>query len=746
MSRLLKSARIAAMAAGVATAGVFAVASPATAVNSPRVSLGLHGSAPASAHRLSATDGNRQLSMALSLKPRNEAGLDQFVASVGNPNSPNYRHYLTSGQYNALYAPVPSDVDQVRAFLKANGMKVTGVSGNQQVIDAVGTAKQAEAAFGTSISDYTGAAGASFYANDNAASVPSGLAGIVSAVTGLSDQQAAHSVAAPSGPSGPGGGYTPAQLRTAYSMKTISGSYNGAGQTIGLIEFDGFKQSDLNAWTGYYSQPSITPTIVPIDGGVTSPGSGQLEVTLDVEALAATAPGAAQVLYESPNTDAGWVDEMARIASDNKVTVLSGSWLAGETCESKPQASHDSYTQMAAQGITLLSASGDWGATGCGYNGDNSTVQADFPASDPNFTGVGGTQLLTSDSAGTYKSESCWNQGGSGNTRSGGGYSQVYSRPSWQPGTNQYRSVPDVSLDADYGAGALSVYENGQWEDVGGTSLASPIWAGYIAMVNQKAKAAGKSDVGALNPTIYAVGQSSQYSTDFNDVTSGNNGTYSAGTGYDLCTGWGSPKGDTLAGALINGVAPPAADDFSIAASPTSVSVAPGKSVTTTISTAVVKGSAESVALSASGLPAGVTASFSPASVTAGNSATLTLTASSSAAAGQSSVTVTGQSTDATHTAPVTLTVTGTSSPVTVKNPGFQFGQRGQAVSLQMQASGGSGAYTWSATGLPAGLSINHATGLISGTPTVSGFYNVTVTAAASGGGSGNAAFSWYIG
>ncbi|WP_329572134.1 protease pro-enzyme activation domain-containing protein [Kitasatospora sp. NBC_01266] len=847
-----KSARTVAVAACLAMAAAMAAAAPAVAApTAPRVSLGLNGSAPADAHRISATAADRQVSVALSLKPHDQAGLDQFVASLSDPASPNYRHYLTSAQYNMRYAPLQADVDKARAFLKANGLKVTKVADNREVIDASGSAKQVAAAFGTSIGDYTNAAGAHFYANDTAPSVPSSLAGTVQAVAGLTDQPMAHHAAGSAGPAGPGGGYTPAQFRTAYGMTKLSGSYTGAGQTVGLVEFDAFNQSDINAWTSNFNQPSVTPKVVSVDGGVSSPGSGQLEVTLDIDAVASTAPAAAQIAYEAPNTDAAWVDEMAKIASDNQINILSGSWLAGESCESGPiNGSHNSFTQMAAQGITLLSASGDWGATGCGYNGDNTTVQADYPASDPLVTGVGGTQLLTSDSAGTYQSESCWNQGSTGNTRSGGGYSQIFAKPSWQTGTNQYRSVPDIALDADYGAGALSVNLNGKWEDIGGTSLASPLMAGYIAMVDQKSKAAGTADVGALNPTIYAIGQSSQYASTFHDVTTGNNNTYSAGTGYDLCTGWGSPQGDNLADPLINGATPPASNDFTIAASPTSVSVNPGQSVTTTISTTVSKGSAESVALSATGLPAGVTAAFSPTSVTAGNSATLTLTASASAAAGQSSVTVAGKSTDASHSTPVSLTVnssaqsdfsislsptsatvtagksagttvttaattqtspgnialsasglpsgasatfnptsvsagssstvtiatsastpagtyqvtitgksaatshsstftltvqSGTAGPVTVQNPGFQFGQLGQPVSLQMQASGGTGSYTWSAAGLPSGLSINSSTGLISGTPISSSGFSVTVTATDTSGTSGQAAFSWFI-
>ncbi|WP_112239445.1 trypsin-like serine protease [Kribbella monticola] len=625
-----------------------------------RVPLGAHGEpTPPGAHRVGALAPDRAVDVAIALRPHDEAALNGFVKAVSDPASPQYRHYLSSQEYAERFAPRPADLDAVTTFLRTNGLRVTSVSGNHQVVDAVGTPEQLKGAFGSVISEYVAADGHRFYTNDSRPSVPAALAGVVRDVAGLDSRPAAHRASAPAGPAGPGGGYTPAQFRTAYSMKNLSGSYDGSGQTVGLIEFDAFKQSDIDAWTKYFGQPAVTPKVVPVDGGTTT-GSGQLEVTLDIQAVAATAPKAAQIVYEAPNSDKAWVDEMAKIASDNAITVLSGSWLLGEKCESDPiQASHDSYTQLAAQGVTMLSASGDWGATGCGYNGDNSTIQADYPPSDPLFTGVGGTQLKTSDSAGTWQSESCWNQGGSGNTRSGGAYSAVFPKPDWQVGSNQYRSVPDVALDADYGAGALSVYNNGGWQDVGGTSLSSPLWAGYIAMVNQKAKANGKPNVGGINPTVYAVAKSSQYSSTFHDVTTGSNGTYSAGTGYDLCTGWGSPQGDNLVDPLINGAAPPVANDFSIGAAPSSVSVDPGKSVTSTISTKVTKGSAQTVALSAAGLPAGVMATFEPSSVTAGASATLTLSAAASASPGSSTVTVTGKTSDASHDTAISLTVNG---------------------------------------------------------------------------------------
>ncbi|GAB3147378.1 hypothetical protein GCM10027258_40670 [Amycolatopsis stemonae] len=661
MSKTLSAFRVVALAACLVTAAT-SVAAGATGGPPPTLVPLASGGAPvpAGAHRDGTLSDAPPLHVAVALRPHDQAGLDRLVAAVDDPRSPAYRHFLTSAEYNELFAPRQSDVDKVANFLRGRGLHVDAVSGNRQVVDASAPADVVAKAFDAPLSSYTGPDGKHFYANDSAPKVPADVATVVRGVTGLTNREVAHRASAPGGPGGPAGGYTPAQFRTAYSMKNLSASYTGAGQTVGLIEFDAFKQSDINAWTNYFGQPSVTPRVVPVDGGVSSPGSNQLEVTLDIEAVAATAPGAAQVVYEAPNTDSAWVDQMAKIASDNAITVLSGSWLLGEKCEADPiPASHDSYTQLAAQGVTMLSASGDWGATGCGYNGDNSTVQADYPPSDPLFTGVGGTQLRTADSAGTYTSESCWNQGGTGNTRSGGGYSALYDRPDWQTGSNAHRSVPDVALDADYGAGALSVYMNGGWQDVGGTSLSSPLWAGYVAMVNQKAKAGGKTNLGGINPTLYSIAKGSAYSSNFHDVTTGTNGTYSAGTGYDLCTGWGSMQGDTLADSLIGDATPPAANDFSVAANPASVSVDPGKSVTSTIATTVTKGSAQTVALSASGLPAGVTATFDPASVTAGQSATLTLTASSSAAPGQATVTVTGKGSDATHTATVSLTVNG---------------------------------------------------------------------------------------
>ena len=623
---------------------------------------------PAAAHATGAVAADRQIPIAVALHPRDEAGLNRFDAAVSDPHSPLFRHFLTPARYNSLFAPSASQINSVRQALTANGLHVTGVSGNGQVVDATGPASAVDTAFGITLNQYSQPGTGGYYAAEGTARLPSSIAGLVSYVAGLTDRPVAAHAATPAG-DGPSGGESPADLQTAYTMSANSGS----GETVGLAEYDGFNQSDISAFTKNYNLPALTPAVTAVDGGVSSLGSGQIEVTLDIDAVDVYAPKAGQIVYEAPNTDSAWVDEWAKMASDDKVSVISNSWLLGESCESQPiSPTHDSTSQMVSEGITVLSASGDWGGHGCDYNGDNSTVTVDYPASDPNVTGVGGTTLTTG-SGGSYAAEKVWNGGSTGNTRSGGGYSSIYATPSWQSAVNstKFRSVPDVSDAADPNAGGLAINLNGGWESVGGTSEASPLWAGYLADVDAKA---GKS-LGNINPSIYAIGASStSYASDFHDVTQGNNDTYNAGTGYDLATGWGSPIGDKLAADLVNGTTPPA-NDFGISASPTSGSVQAGQSTSTTVTTTVTTGSAETISLSATGLPTGATATFNPTTLNGAGSSTLTIATTASTPSGTYQVGVTGSDTDATHSATFALTVTGGStSPNDITNGGFETG------------------------------------------------------------------------
>lgn len=622
---------------------------------------------PAAAHATSTVPANQQIPIAIALKPRNEAALIRFDAAVSDPRSPLFRHFLTPRQYNHLFAPTPAQVNEVKQALTANGLHITNTTANNQIIDATGPATAINRTFGVTLRHYTQPGKPAYYAADGTATLPTAVSGLVSYVAGLTNRPVAVPAARPAG-DGPSGGESPADLQTAYTMT----GNDGSGETVGLAEYDGFNQSDISTFTNNYNLPALTPTVAAVDGGVSSLGSGQIEVTLDIDAVDVYAPKASQVVYEAPNTDTAWVDEWAKMAADDKVNVVSNSWLLGESCESQPiSPTHDSTNQMVSEGITILSASGDWGGHGCDYNGDNSTVTVDYPASDPNVTGVGGTTLNTG-SGGSYQSETVWNSGSTGSTRSGGGYSSIYSTPTWQASVNstKYRAVPDVSDAADPNAGGLSINLNGGWENVGGTSEAAPLWAGYLADVDQKA---GKS-LGNINPTLYNIGTGSHYGADFHDITQGNNDTYNAGTGYDLATGWGSPIGDKLAADLTAGTTRPT-NDFSISASPTSATVQAGQSTTSTVTTTVTAGSAENITVAATGLPSGATATFNPTTLNGAGKSTLTIATTSSTPSGTYQVGITGSDADATHSATFALTVTGgPQAGNDIVNGGFETG------------------------------------------------------------------------
>ena len=203
------------------------------------------------------------------------------------------------------------------------------------------------------------------------------------------------------------------------------------------------------------------------------------------------------------------------------------------------------------------------------------------------------------------------------------------------------------------------------------------MWAGYLALVNQQAVANGNHSVGFINPSLYSIGLSSNYGTDFHDVTSGSNG-YSATTGYDLATGWGSPNGAGLIAALAGSSSAPG---FSLSASPASLSVAQGKSGTSSITSKVTGGFDSAISLSASGQPTGVSVTFSPTSITGAGSSTMTMTVASTTVAGTYSIKVTGTSGSIVETTTVSLTVTGTT-------PGFTVGASPTSISVARGSTG----------------------------------------------------------
>ncbi|SEE89935.1 kumamolisin [Streptomyces sp. 3213] len=491
------------------------------------------------ASRTGAVAAGKRISVAISLTPRNDKALDTFVAAVSNPRSSSYGHYLTKAQFAVRFGRTDAEVKQVKDFLRAQGLTVGKVHSGNLLVDASGTAAQLEKAFGTKLSTWKDArSGRAFYANETAPTLPTGIAGLVSDVTGLNNRaQLHHEGSAKVNPhNGPGGGYTPAQIKGGYN---VSGTYTGSGQKIALLEFDGFQQSNITKYDTNYSLGSPTPTVSKVDGGSGALGDGQVEVELDIEVLHAIAPKANVTVFEGPNSDAGEVDTYQAIV-DSGIPTTSISWGASESqrTTSNINAVDAVFKTGAAEGLGFYAASGDDGSDDAG----DGTTTVDYPAADPYVTGVGGT-TLTVTSANAWSKETAWSGGG-------GGKSSVFKIPSWQTAVQKtagggYRQVPDVSALANPSPG-VSIYSQGSWGTVGGTSAAAPEWAAFGALYNQQAAAAGKANLGFANPALYTAS-----GTGFHDITSGSNGAYSAASGWDFTTGWGSYNAATLATKLL---------------------------------------------------------------------------------------------------------------------------------------------------------------------------------------------------
>jgi subtilase family serine protease len=356
--------------------------------------------------------------------------------------------------------------------------------------------------------------------------------------------------------SGPSGTFAGNDFRNAYAAGT---TLTGSGESVALLEFDGYYAADISAYRSQIGAGGSGPQLlnVAVDGGVSKPGSGNVEVALDIEMLVAMAPGLSKIyVYEAPNPSP-WVDLLSRMANDNLAKQISCSWGGGG-----PDAGSEAiFKQMAAQGQSFFNASGD---------SDAFTGSIPFPSDSPNIIQVGGTTLTTGP-GGAWSSETVWNWGrGSG---SSGGISTYYQLPSWQQGISMassqgstlMRNVPDVALTAD---NIFVIASNGSRSSVGGTSAAAPLWAAFIALVNQKAASAGLPQMGFLNPALYQIGKGQNYTACFRDVSTGNNtwtrsrNRFFAVAGYDLCTGWGTPQGTNLINALVPDQAAPTVASF----------------------------------------------------------------------------------------------------------------------------------------------------------------------------------------
>jgi kumamolisin len=460
--------------------------------------------------------------------------------------------HLSHDEFAAAYGADPDHIERVRAFAAAHNLTVIdhGHEISRRTVKLQGTVADLEKAFGTTLHTFTSPRG-EYRGRTGALSVPTELADVVQAVFGLDNR----AVAKPhirrlipqmgAAPMAKNISYSPVQVAELYGFPT---GVTGAGQTIGIIELGGgYQPADI---TNFFNSLGITPptvTSVSVDGGTnspTTPDSADGEVLLDIEVAGAVAPGAKIVVYFCPNTTQGFQDALSTAIHDttNNPSVISISWGAPEDAwTSQFLTSFDQVAQEAgALGVSITVASGDNGSSDGDTDGGD---HVDFPASSPHVLGCGGTNLQSAN--GAITSETVWNNGGSSGGATGGGYSTVFAQPAYQsaiPGQSQ-RGVPDVAGDADPSTG-YSVLVDGEQMTVGGTSAVAPLWAGLIALLNQQL---GRR-VGFLNTALYALPEAQA----FNDITQGNNGTFSAATGWDACTGLGSPKGAELATLLAN--------------------------------------------------------------------------------------------------------------------------------------------------------------------------------------------------
>jgi subtilase family serine protease len=681
---------------------------------------------------------------------RDPAGLNSFLKELYDPSSPSYRQFLSVPEFTARFGPTEENYDAVVRYLKSYGFEVTGGTRDGMDVLIKGPVSAVEAAFRVSMRTYQHPTeDRIFYAPDREPTT--GLSFALWHVSGLdnysiphpmyvkrSDYAKAHGINAEdvvshaTTGSGPSASFLGSDMRAAYYGGT---ALTGAGQNLGLFEFLGTDLADLTTYYKNVGQTNNVPiTLLSTDGTSTScvdtragGDCDDTEQTLDMTQAIGMAPGLSSLVMYIGSVDTAIISAMTTHSPLPTTIGCSWGWTPADPSTLNPY-----FQKMAAQGQNFFAASGDsstWSASNEAWPADNAYIVS-----------VGGTDLVTASAGGAWKSETAW-------TDSGGGISpDSIPIPSWQQlsgvinstnkGSTTLRNGPDVAANANFTFYVCADQTTCTANEYGGTSFATPMWAGYVALVNQQLANEGDPTIGFINPTIYQQNITSSYATDFHDITSGTSGSFSAEVGYDLVTGWGSPNGVGLINALAPTSTSPA---FSITASPASVSVVQGSNGTSTITTTVSGGFDSAIALTASGQPTGVTLTLSSSTIAApgSGSSTLTMAVASTTVAGTYTITVSGTGGGITHTATVALTVTAPTAgaftiSVSPTSGSLRQGQSGTATVTTAVSGGFDSAVALSATGEPTGVTIKFTPASIAapGSGTSSMLLTVSRTAA----------------
>jgi subtilase family serine protease len=537
----------------------------------------LHGCVPDAVARFNLQPTGRlpatnMVLLAINLPLRNKSALTNLLQQIYDPASTNFHRFLNPQQFTERFGPTEQDYQTVLNFTKTNGFQVVRTYTNRAFLEVRASVSDIERTFQVTLHRYRHPTeDRDFYAPDVEPSQDSGVPNL--GVLGLDNYARSHPMlhlkpagindGTPAG-SGPRSTLIGNDFRNAY----VSGTQlNGSGQMVGLVEFDGYYQSDITAYENLAGLPNVPlQNVLVIDlydnpfGGAPSGNlNTESEVALDIEMVISMAPGLSQlVVYEAGDAsdNVSWGAMLAQMIENNQIKQFSCSWSRS----SNPfnDNSDNAFAEMQLQGQSFFVASGD---------GDAYTVTPPWPCYDSQLTLVGGTSLTLNSNGTAYASEVVWNAGlqspawGFNGAVSGGGYwgsgggGIAGSTPAWQQGLGiSGRSIPDVAAAA---TGIYVAYHNGTNGTFEGTSCAAPLWAGFTALVNQQAANYGLPSVGFLNPAIYLIGQGPLYSSCFHDITNGNDewpgspSQFAAGPGYDQCTGWGTPNRINLINALL---------------------------------------------------------------------------------------------------------------------------------------------------------------------------------------------------
>ncbi len=622
-----------------------------------------------------------------------QSDLDQLLREQQDPASPSYHKWLTPEQYGARFGMNPNDLAKVSAWLQAHGFQNISVSRSRNSIEFDGNAGQAATAFHTSIHRFV-LNGETHYANITSPQLPSAFAAMVAGITSLNDfrpraMSIAHFTSSISGSHF----LVPGDMGTIYNINSLySSGIDGTGEMIAVVgqtpltPSDDGTHADIDTFRTNAGLPAINLQQIKT-GSPTYSTSDVDEANLDIEWSGAIAPKAQIIFVYSDNA---LFTSLPYIVTNNLAPVISISYGNCEAAFGTTDIATLTtiFQQANAQGQTITAASGDAGAADCDTsNPATHGLAVDIPAATPYVTGMGGSEFTgdpaacngtclngvapdtqywkgsssptdTSATALSYIPEMVWNDTDSSTLAAGGGgVSTFFTKPTWQTGTgvpsDGQRDVPDISLSSSPNHDGYLICSQSScvsgWRRsdqtlnvIGGTSVGSPVFAGVVALMNQKFG----MRLGNVNQNLYSVAASSP--SVFHDITSGNNtvpcqmGTkncpnsnmmigYSAGPGYDLASGLGSVD----VGALVaswNAIPPP---DFTLSANPSSLSLTHGTAGTSTIAVTAtggpISGSVSLTCTVSSSLGA-TTCSLSPNSVNPGQNSTLTVTATNTSA------------------------------------------------------------------------------------------------------------------